>query len=949
MIIKRFLIIALISIVASFSLLLYIVAKKETALLEMADSNKSRIYAESVATAIKNAMATGAPGTAMKIVKDLNDKGDMKVAVFRYDGSLAFGDGYRNHLGNAPATQRGGYTAHSNEAFFLYPLINESSCHRCHSRDREVIGTVAVRIPANDSEVGVAHVGKNFVLFGILLVFSASFAVFIVAKRMLLDPIMVISRGVVAVKKGDLDYRITLSRKDELGDLALTFNQMAETIEKAHLHMEQAIRLRTTELRVAAELPSKVFKGNLPLKDVMEKFLDAIIGKMGYEFSTLCLVDKETGALSQEFRKGLAEGLCASSLSLAGDHPLARAVREAAATVKQRRDIGGPEGCTHLAVIPILSRQRERCRGIHLCGYDSCPAFASDDDRCWLIPNTFCRSPQCVAGKEKIYGCLHCKAFPVMGVLIAGRNGEIAKSSLHSLEVLASEISSAIENQRFIEAKKEDIDKLIKLHDISVRSLQSPDTPLAKSVVSAATAFSGIDAAILWQNGGDGNLYFKDASNIDIPLVPESLRIADTFIGKAVAEQRPVETTDMALVDCLGAVIGRHGYLYAAAVPLKFKETVFGCISIFKERDFRMSDSEKAFTLLFANQAAAAMNTSELFASLKTEKEFSEAIFNCAASGILVLDNAGRVLKINGAGAEILRTRIEEIVGRNITDLYPGAAAFLAVDERLGREVALSFPDGSGAPIGFNSSPLRRVSEGMEGTIVLFRNMTEIKRLQEELKKKAHFQTMTKVISGVAHEVRNPLFGISSIGQILDRELDSPQHKALIQAMLKETDRMKRLIDELLLYTRPAKLDIRKVDIGPLFDELKAYVRAKREVVDFSGQIEPLLSVNADRDKLIQVLLNLLNNAIDAARDRIEITAGISRDRLVITVSDDGPGIREDDMGHVFDPFFTTKKGGTGLGLPICRKIIEDHGGEIDLQSTPGEGTTATIVFAAPS
>jgi PAS domain S-box-containing protein len=946
MIIKRFLIIALISIALSFGLLLYIIAKKETALLEMVESNKSRIYAESVATSIKNAMSTGAPETAKNIVKDLNEKGDMKVAVFRYDGSLVFGDGYKSHLESAPVTEREVYTDDRNAAFFLYPLINESRCHRCHPRDKKVIGAVAVLMPVKASAVSVADVGKNLVLFAILLAFSASVAVFVVAKKMLLDPIMVISRGVEAVKKGELNWRINLRRNDELGNLALTFNQMAETIEKAHLHMEQAIRQKTTELRVAAELSTEIFKGNLPLEDIVENFLEAIIGRMGYEFSTLCLVDRETGILSQEFRKGLAGGLCASELSLAGDHPLAKVIREAAPAVKRQCDIGGPAACTHLAVIPILSRQRERCRQVHLCTRENCPAFSCNDDRCWLIPNTLCRSPQCVAGREKIYGCLHCGAFPVLGVLVAGRNSEIAKSSLHSLEVLASEISSAIENQRFIEAKKEDINQLIKLHDISVRSLQSPDGSLVRSIVSSATAFSGIDAVILWLSGGDGNLYFKDASNIEVSLVPESLRIADTFIGRAAAEQCLVETTEMAHVECLSAVIGHHGYLYAAAVPLKFKETIFGCLSLFKKRDFKMSDSEKAFILLFASQAAAAMNTSHLFTSLKTEKEFSDAIFSCAASGIIVLDREGRVLKINGAGAEILQTSIGEIVGRNIKDLYPEAAAFLEIEPALGREVTLTFPGGNSVPIGFNNSPLLRVSEGMEGIIVLLRNMTEIKRLQEELKKKAHFQTMTKVISGVAHEVRNPLFGISSIGQILDRELDSPQHKALIQAMLKETDRMKRLIEELLLYTRPAKLDIRKVDLGPLFDELKAYIQAKREVIDFSAHTEPQLSVNADRDKLIQVLLNLLNNAIDAATGRIAVTAAASQGRVVITISDDGPGIREDDMTHVFDPFFTTKKGGTGLGLPICKKIIEDHGGAIALRSAPGAGTTATVIFA---
>jgi two-component system nitrogen regulation sensor histidine kinase GlnL len=946
MILKRFLIIALISIVLSFSLLLFIVARRETALLEKTEANNSRLYAESVATVIRSAMSSGVPEEAKRIVGDLNGKGKMKVAVFRDDGSLAFGDSAETLSPGPIGTKRKIVGGNGGPVFFLYPVLSEAGCRRCHPKNGAVIGAVAVQMLADESNVGISHVGKNLVLFGILLVLSASAAVFIVAKNMLLDPLASISQGVEAVRKGDLRHRISLQRNDELGDLAVTFNQMTETVEKAHLHMEEAIRQKTTELRVTAELSTEVFRGNLPLKEIVEQFLDAITGKMGYEFCVLCLLDRETGTLSQEFRRGIAEGFCAPEVPLAGDHPIAKALREAIPTVNTQRDIGAPDGCAHAAVIPVLSHQRERCRKVNLCQSESCPAFDSGDDRCWLIPNTLCRSPQCVADRDKIYGCLHCRAFPVLGVLIAGRNSEISKSSLHSLEVLASEISSAVENQRFIEAKKEDIDKLIWLHDMSVRSLRGSRSSIARAIVSSAQAFSGADAALLWRNNSAGMLQFTDGSPADISGVPESLAIADTFVGRAITGQRSVETTDMAEVECLDALIHRHGFLYAAAIPLKFQETIFGCITLFKKKDFAMSDTEKAFLLLFSNQAAAAMHTTELITSLNTEKEFSEAIFNCAGSGILVLDREGRILKINRAGADILRAGEEQIVGRTIVDLYPEAGELLSIGDEPAREVTLSLPDGGSVPIGFNNSSLSNVSAGLEGIIVLFRNMTEIKQLQEAVRKKAHFDTMNKVISGVAHEVRNPLFGISSIGQILDRELASPQHKPLIQAMLKETDRLKRLIEELLLYTRPSKLVITRVAVRPLFDELKAYVHAKRDAIIFSVDIEPGLWINADRDKLIQVFLNLLNNAIDAAKSRITVTAGAPKGRASIAVSDDGAGFKEEDMGRAFDPFFTTKKGGTGLGLPICRKIIEDHGGEIVLQSSPEKGTTVTVFFA---
>src|SRR5574340_168818 len=120
---------------------------------------------------------------------------------------------------------------------------------------------------------------------------------------------------------------------------------------------------------------------------------------------------------------------------------------------------------------------------VNLCGYEECPAFRCDDERCWLIKGTLCRSPQAVPGKEKIYGCLHCPVFPVIGVLIAGRKSEISSSSLHSLSILTAEIASAIENQRLIEGKKEVIRKMTTLNNISAESLQVPGAPILKTIV----------------------------------------------------------------------------------------------------------------------------------------------------------------------------------------------------------------------------------------------------------------------------------------------------------------------------------------------------------------------------------------------------------------------------------------------------------------------------------
>ena len=1180
-------------------------------------------------------MFDGRSDKVIQYIETINRSPEMKVGILGHNGSPAFG----THFTLPAATFSSSHpepVITGKEIIFYAPLTNEQRCHGCHNPKDSTRGMVVIKHSLEIMEGQIAGTATRIIFFALLIGFISEAFLVLIMRRTILNPLETLTKGASILKAGILDHRIRIKSGDELETLASAFNQMAASLEKSHEHLERAVKQKTNELRVVAELSTEVFKGDLAIRDIIERFMDAITNRMGFGYAGLCLVDNETGLLSNEFRKGIEDAFCTMEIALASEHPFVKAIREARPSIKGYEEIGAPEAFGNVAIIPVLSHQRKRCRDINLCQYDNCPAFSCEDERCWLVGDTLCRSPQSVAGKEKIYGCLHCPAFPVIGVLIAGKGAEIAESSLHSLEILSSEIASAIENNRFIEGKKEDISSLVALHDISVEkssTLSMPD--LTRSIVTSSTAFAGMNTAVLWLKKGEElhleSSFSADSASADVladvlgkRLVPGSLSLNGSFPGRSITEGRVIETVRTEEVTCLSGLINHYDFRYAAAVPLKFKGTVYGCLTLFKKKDFFMTDSEKAVILLFAGQAAAAMHTAKLYQALseseekyravmndasdaiilldsqgnlletnkklenlsgytkeellrmhftrllspqeiqraseafndtilhglgqitdleavkkdgshlpvditasiiefadtrlvqaiirdisdrkktedvlytiiekisgmtggafftsmvqylarilqmdytfvaeltedggviqtiavcahgsitdnfsyalpgtpcetvvgkglctypsgvrqlfpedrmlvdmgvdsyigiplfhtwgkplgiiaaldskpitdlkfaefacqifsvrasaeiehmhadkalQAEKKFSEAIFNYAASGIMVLDKTGRVLKINRTGGDILRVDMEEITGRKITDVYPETKEMLHSHSGLGREIAIALPNGTSIPVGFTGSPLQDSPDYAEGTIILFRDLSEIKRLQAEVRKREHFETMGQVISGVAHEVRNPLFGISSIGQILERELESPQHQALIQAMLKETNRMKRLIEELLLYTRPSRLDLKDVDMGILMEELRHFANAKRPDVLFSVNTPPLLMLRADRDKITQVFLNLINNAIEVAKSSITVSAVASGGMTKIVVADDGTGILEQDMDRIFEPFFTTKKGGTGLGLPICKKIIEDHGGAIEVRSSKGKGTIVTLSF----
>ena len=258
---------------------------------------------------------------------------------------------------------------------------------------------------------------------------------------------------------------------------------------------------------------------------------------MGFEYSVLCFIEKESGLLTHEIKRGATKGFCDMEISLASNHPFALSIREAQPSIKGSTDLKISGEFNNVAIIPIISHQRKRCREINLCTLESCAAFDSTEERCWLIEGTLCRSPQSVAGKEKIFGCIHCTAFPVIGVLVAGGKREITSSTLHSLEILTSQIASAIENNRLIETKKEDISKLIKLNDISVEALQVLGDTTKQTIVSSATAFSNTDASILWLAGDDGRLNKAGFFNLEDQYIPESLSIEDSFVGKVIQRE----------------------------------------------------------------------------------------------------------------------------------------------------------------------------------------------------------------------------------------------------------------------------------------------------------------------------------------------------------------------------------------------------------------------------
>jgi two-component system sensor histidine kinase HydH len=201
----------------------------------------------------------------------------------------------------------------------------------------------------------------------------------------------------------------------------------------------------------------------------------------------------------------------------------------------------------------------------------------------------------------------------------------------------------------------------------------------------------------------------------------------------------------------------------------------------------------------------------------------------------------------------------------------------------------------------------------------------------------------------LAHEIRNPLAGIKGYAQVIGKRPQDERNSSFAQRIVTETQRLEKLVSDLLAYAKSNQESLAKVDLCEVIAHSVALLRHEAEQfnVNLITDCPDGILTGGNRDRLGQVLLNLGKNAIQAMPDggTLRITAAVAGKRAIISVCDDGQGISQENMKRAFEPFFTTKARGTGLGLALCKKIVEEHGGEITVQSVVGEGTAVSITI----
>jgi signal transduction histidine kinase/HAMP domain-containing protein len=1001
----KFLFLILGSLVIFLGILSYVIIQREANLLAEKADEQQHFLAFTIYADLKNNMLKGTPRSTLALISSLRGTGGLKrLLVVRKDGSPAFGmeggrvsdprlDSLFAGGGEVSFQEQGDAALHT----ILFPLKNDQDCRSCHRDSGPILGALLISLSREGALREIRDSTRHLALIiGILTVLVGG-VLYLVIRRVVLRPLAALSAGADRIGRGDLSHRIFLPAEDELQDLAKAFNVMTARLEESHSGLEENIRERTAQLQSAMDeiqdkagrlysygrdmatisrLSTKIFNAELSRDELLDRFMWGVSRGLGYQKAMFCQVDRRRVWIDVKRNSGLSGLLPAEGLSLLSSDPIVGHVRQGKVAVLDGRTLdplGYPGNAGEVQpgdiyLIPLLNRALTKtCWQLTSCTRTDCPAYQEQSTPCWLMDDTRCGNPLVESYGDKFAYCMTCPVFPVAGVLmVASPPGKRSSRSrnVSVLRILAAEMAAALENQRLHEANQRMVRELLELHRVTAAALS--DLSLSKALdvyTESALKFTGLDACAFWLATPDGQELVRRAGGcVDIAgsaeICPERLPVSEGLIGRAFQEGSAfIADYSVPLKDttAMGKAAADHGLQALLAVPLRSESGPLGVLSVHKRSTMPFLDTEIAAFMLLANQAAMAINVCVLNEELKNQnRELARqsglvgGILSGMSSGILLIDRDSTVTLVNEVGAAILRSRREDLLGRRLADVFPETVAFMRTGVGPSQETEIRLGDGTDVPIGFSSTPYRGATGEAGGIIVVYRDLSEIKTLRAELLNKERFAAMGRVVSGVAHEIRNPLFGISSVGQILERELQDPSHLELIRALLAETKRMNQLVEELLLYGRPMQMHLEHCSLAAIWQEVIGMHRGELERRGIGLDSDPLVgqvTAYLDANQIRQVFLNLLRNSIDATRPggRITIRMLLEDRFIVFRLADTGVGIPQANLDKIFDLFFTTKPKGTGLGLAICKKIVQDHGGDIAVASEEGTGTAVTV------
>jgi two-component system sensor histidine kinase PilS (NtrC family) len=349
-------------------------------------------------------------------------------------------------------------------------------------------------------------------------------------------------------------------------------------------------------------------------------------------------------------------------------------------------------------------------------------------------------------------------------------------------------------------------------------------------------------------------------------------------------------------------------------------------------------------------------------AAIANLQAYSEHIINSLTMGLVTSDLEGRILTFNRAAEAITGHARNGAPGKAVVEvlrLPPGFAASLDPEQPYAANRRADYryrrPDGTEIDLGLSATTLETAS-GTSGFLFTFQDVTMVRRLEREARMQQRLAAVGEMAAGIAHEIRNPLASISGSMQVLRKELAlNGEQSQLMDIVLRESERLNQTIRSFLAYARPQRFGIARLDLRPVLQDAALLLRNSAEVgqqhvVDVDVPALPVWC-EADEGQVRQVIWNLATNGLRAMPGGGTLTLAARREAGnsagVLVVRDEGVGIPESELDAIFQPFHGAFEKGSGLGMAIVHRIVNDYGGQIRVTSKPAEGTTVEVRLPA--
>ncbi|MDX1764327.1 MAG: ATP-binding protein [bacterium] len=349
--------------------------------------------------------------------------------------------------------------------------------------------------------------------------------------------------------------------------------------------------------------------------------------------------------------------------------------------------------------------------------------------------------------------------------------------------------------------------------------------------------------------------------------------------------------------------------------------------------------------------------------------QYYENVLAGLIDGIVVVGLDLRIMTFSVIAEQMTGLKAQAVEGKRLDHVFGEGSQVSSLAEktlRTGRSyIDLNFTlrriFGERRDLGLATSSLLDESGQKNGVVIVFRNLSRVKALEDRLRKGERLASIGVLAAGMAHEIKNPLGGIRGASQLLAGELEARSSlKEYTDIIIREVDRLNNIVQSLLDYSKPPQLNLCPVNVHQIIDGVIDLVNlgGRAQGLQINRRYDPSLpEVLGDPDQLAQVFLNLFYNGIDAMKGsgtltlttrilpgyRVENATGEKRQMIAVDIADQGKGMTSEEVERIFDPFFSTKATGVGLGLAVCHRIVEEHGGKIDVESHVGSGTTFRV------